>query len=214
MSPANGQNMSSNGAYQLERFPRKMEATTFDTLPDLVLLELFSYFSCLELLHSFSSVNIRINTVLFEPGVIRHVDWHQLSAYHRNIIENRLVSVASITTDSLIFAERFLKLRNLRRLCLVNTAPGDLMKFVWTDWRFALDGVNEIRFITTNSAEDTFIDVEILPVLVFYLIGYVPTLHTLHLPSSYIITSFMCPPITIANLHTCKYRLEIYLFQK
>ncbi|CAF4502583.1 unnamed protein product, partial [Rotaria sp. Silwood2] len=72
--------------------------------------------------------------VLFGPDVIRHVNWQQLSAQQRNIIDNHLVSVASITTDSLIFVERFLKLRNLRRLCLVNTAPGDLMEFMWTDW--------------------------------------------------------------------------------
>ncbi|CAF3343288.1 unnamed protein product [Rotaria sp. Silwood1] len=46
----------------------------FDQLPDLTLLEIFSYLSCADALWSFSKLNSRLTTLLTERGFYRHVN--------------------------------------------------------------------------------------------------------------------------------------------
>lgn len=86
-----------------------MKMTKFERLPDLVLIELFSYFSCCELLNSFLHVNNHFDNILFQSGVIRHINWIKLSNYHRNLINDRLFLLNSLTTDCLNIATLFTK---------------------------------------------------------------------------------------------------------
>jgi hypothetical protein len=48
--------------------------TLFDDLPDLSLIEIFSYLSCSDALWTFSKLNIRLTALLFEQGFYRHVN--------------------------------------------------------------------------------------------------------------------------------------------
>jgi hypothetical protein len=57
-----------------------MIVTRFDDLADLVLIEIFSYLSCTDVLWAFSSLNKRLTRLLIERNIFRHVDL--ASAYH------------------------------------------------------------------------------------------------------------------------------------
>jgi len=46
----------------------------FENLPDLSLIEIFSYLSCVDALWSFSNLNSRLTTLLTERGFYRHVN--------------------------------------------------------------------------------------------------------------------------------------------
>ncbi len=81
-----------------------MNITKFETLADLVFIELFSYFSCSELLNSFLHVNNRLDNILFQSGIIRHINWIELSNYHRNLINDRLFLLNSLATNRLNIA--------------------------------------------------------------------------------------------------------------
>jgi hypothetical protein len=60
--------------------------TVFDNLPDLSLLEIFSYLSCADALWCFSNLNIRLTRLLIERGVYYHVNlsstrYHQFKTF-------------------------------------------------------------------------------------------------------------------------------------
>jgi hypothetical protein len=177
-----------------------METINFALLPDLVLIELFSYFTSVELLHSFWALNTRVDSILFESNVIRHVDWSTLSDHHRDVTRNRLFTVASLTTDCLSIATPLLQRKTLRRLSLVNVSPGKLMDYIWTDWRHGLDGLQEIIFITTNSVEPSVSNLDRTGIMLAYLIGYVPNLHSVHFPPRYSVDNFGVPPSALYNI--------------
>ena len=182
-----------------------METIKFTLLPDLVLIELFSYFTSVELLHSFWPLTTRLDTLLFECNVIRHVDWLKLSDYQQDMTRDRLLSVASLTTDCFSIAEPLLKRKTLRRLSLVNVFPSTVMNYVWTDWRHGLDGLREINFIAVNTLKPSTSDLGRTGIFLAYLIGYVDTLQIVRLPPCYTLDSFEMPPISIADVQCCKY---------
>ena len=56
--------------------------TLFDNLPDLSLIEIFSYLSCIEGIYSFSNLNTRLTGLLIERGFYRHVNLSS-TRYHQ-----------------------------------------------------------------------------------------------------------------------------------
>ena len=46
----------------------------FDNLPDLSLIEIFSYLSCFDAIHSFSNLNTRLNMLLTERDFFCHIN--------------------------------------------------------------------------------------------------------------------------------------------
>lgn len=181
-----------------------METIKFALLPDLVLIELFSYFTSVELLHSFWPLSTRLDNLLFECNVIRHVDWLKLSDQQRDMTRDRLLSVASLTTDCLSIAEPLLKRKTLRRLSLINILPWMVTDFTQTDRHHALDGLREINFVSINTSTPSTLDLIRISVFLAYLIGYVDTLQTVRLPPCYTLNSFAMPPIAIAGVQCCK----------
>jgi hypothetical protein len=53
--------------------------TTFEDIADLVLIEIFSYLSCADVLSAFTCLNCRITGLLAERGFFRHVDLSSMS---------------------------------------------------------------------------------------------------------------------------------------
>ena len=193
-----------------------METRNFALLPDLVLIELFSCFTSVELLHSFWSLTSRLDHLLFDCNVIRHVDWLNLSDHYRDVTRDRLFSVASLATDCLSIAEPLLERKTLRRLSLVDVLPRKLMEYSRRDRLNALNGLQEINFTVTNSSIPSKSDSNGIGLLLAYCIGYVPTLHTVHLPPSYRVDNFGMPPVTVGNIQCCKYyqsKLVLFISQ-
>ena len=73
--------------------------TCFDDLPDLVLIEVFSYLSPIDVLWAFSSLNHRIRDILDERGFFRYINW---SALRRSKFETLLSLVPLDRIQSLI----------------------------------------------------------------------------------------------------------------
>ena len=53
--------------------------TTFDELADLILIEIFSYLSCADVIFAFTCLNCRITGLLAERGFFRHVNLSSMS---------------------------------------------------------------------------------------------------------------------------------------
>lgn len=51
-----------------------MSITSFDALPDLVLIELFSYLSSLDILWGFTRLNQRLTMLIIEKGFFHHIN--------------------------------------------------------------------------------------------------------------------------------------------
>lgn len=73
--------------------------TCFDDLPDLVLIELFSYLSSYEILWGFTGLNSRLTCLLAERGFLYHINlslarYHQFHTMLRFIPLNDIQSLA------------------------------------------------------------------------------------------------------------------------
>jgi len=55
--------------------------TLFDGLPDLSLIEIFSYLSCVDALWTFGKLNTRLTILLIERGFYRHVNLSSTQCY-------------------------------------------------------------------------------------------------------------------------------------
>ena len=73
--------------------------TCFDDLPDLLLIELFSYLSSIDVLWAFLNLNDCIQGILDERGFFRHINW---SAARRSKFEILLSLVPLDQIQSLI----------------------------------------------------------------------------------------------------------------
>ncbi len=73
----------------------------FDNLPDLSLIEIFSYLSCVDALWSFSNLNSRLTTLLTERGFYRHVNLSSTRNKQFKIILSilRLNEIESLVID-------------------------------------------------------------------------------------------------------------------
>ncbi|CAF4923364.1 unnamed protein product, partial [Rotaria sp. Silwood1] len=56
--------------------------TLFNDLPDLSLIEIFSYLSCVDALWCFNNLNIRLTRLLIERGFYYHINLSSIR-YHR-----------------------------------------------------------------------------------------------------------------------------------
>ena len=73
--------------------------TSFDDLPDLVVIEVFSYLSSIDVLWAFINLNHCIQDILDERGLFRHINW---SAARRSKFEILLSLVPLDQIQSLI----------------------------------------------------------------------------------------------------------------
>ncbi|CAF1473915.1 unnamed protein product [Rotaria sordida] len=73
--------------------------TRFDDLPDLVLIELFSYLSSIDILWGFTRLNHHLTTLIIEKGFFRHINlsfvrYHQFNTILRFLPLNDIQSVS------------------------------------------------------------------------------------------------------------------------
>jgi hypothetical protein len=73
----------------------------FDNLPDLSIIEIFSYLSCVDALWVFSNLNSRLTTLLTERGFYRHVNLSSARNKQFKIILStlRLNEIKSLVID-------------------------------------------------------------------------------------------------------------------
>ncbi|CAF3339020.1 unnamed protein product [Rotaria sp. Silwood2] len=85
--------------------------SSFDDLPDLTLLEIFSYLSCADALWSFSNLNSRLTTLLKERGFYHHLN---LSSTRRKQFET-ILSILQLNEIESLVIDRYASPLQLRR---------------------------------------------------------------------------------------------------
>ncbi|CAF2884679.1 unnamed protein product [Rotaria sp. Silwood2] len=85
--------------------------SSFDDLPDLTLLEIFSYLSCADALWSFSNLNSRLITLLKERGFYHHLN---LSSTRRKQFET-ILSILQLNQIESLVIDRYASPLQLRR---------------------------------------------------------------------------------------------------
>lgn len=126
--------------------------TTFDNLPDLVLIEIFSYLSCADVLSAFTCLNGRITELLAERGFFRHVDLSSLFRvqFDQLLRVLPLDDIETVTIDrhaSPLQLRRWPYLPRLRRLHLKGVREYDSVL------RFVLIHAATLTHITIQSSE-------------------------------------------------------------
>ncbi len=75
--------------------------TIFDNLPDLSLIEVFSYLSCFDVLYSFSNLNVRLTALIAERGFFHHFNLSsaRYDQFHSILSTLRLNEIQSLIID-------------------------------------------------------------------------------------------------------------------
>jgi hypothetical protein len=75
--------------------------TLFDDLPDLVLIELFSYLASFDVLWGFTHLNQRLTMLIAERGFLRHVNLSPARRHQFDTILEvlRLTDIKSLAID-------------------------------------------------------------------------------------------------------------------
>jgi hypothetical protein len=126
--------------------------TFFDDLPDLSLIEIFSYLSCVDAVLAFSDLNTRLTTLLIERHFYSHVNlsstrYHQfqstLSLFRLNEIESLVIDCYA----SPFQLERWPYLPHLRTLIVKGVRE-------WIDiFNFAKQHANTLTHLTAQSSQ-------------------------------------------------------------
>lgn len=110
--------------------------TCFDDLPDLVLFELFSYLSSVDVLWGFTHLNHRLTMLIMERGLFYHINlslarYHQFNAILRFLPLNEIQSLAIDSDASPLQLTRWPYLPRLRTLRIIGVYNhNDLLLFI------------------------------------------------------------------------------------
>ena len=126
--------------------------TFFDDLPDLVLIELLSYLTCVDAVLGFSNLNSRLTAILFERGFYRHVNLSSMGRHQFQLILSffQCSQIESLVIDyygSPLQLKRWPCLRNLR--ILIVRAVRELRDV----YKFARKHVKTLTHLTAESSE-------------------------------------------------------------
>jgi len=126
--------------------------TLFDNLPDLSLIEIFSYLSCIDGIYSFSNLNIRLTGLLIERDFYRHVNlsstrYHQFQSI---LCLLRLNEIQSVVIDC--YASPF-QLQNWPYLPDLRTLRVKGVRDLVDVFNFAQQHANTLTQLAVESSE-------------------------------------------------------------
>ncbi len=104
--------------------------TCFDDLPDLVLIELFSYLSSFDILWGFTHLNQRLTMLITERGFLYHINlslarYHQFNTILRFLPLNDIQSLSIDSDASPLQLTRWPYLPRLRTLRIIGVHNHD-----------------------------------------------------------------------------------------
>jgi hypothetical protein len=104
--------------------------TRFDDLPDLVLIELFSYLSSIDILWGFTHLNYRLTTLINERGFFYYINlssarYHQFNAILQYLPLNDIQSLTIDNDASPLQLTRWPYLSRLRTLRVIGAYNHD-----------------------------------------------------------------------------------------
>jgi hypothetical protein len=126
--------------------------TFFNDLPDLSLIEIFSYLSCVDAVFAFSNLNTRLTSLLIERGFYRHVNLSSTRYYQFKSILSlfQLNEIESLVIDC--YASP-LQLKNWPYLPHLRILIVKGVRELIDVFKFAKQHANTLTHLTAESSE-------------------------------------------------------------